>query len=340
MRAWNWIRSRRRITSKKHIILETQNRFNRELDHSWKWNFSLNSRVVRFLSRRKLKRERSKRFPFALIAKQDYTLFDFPRRGDLIESDRIPRGKQEWRGCSFHANQIIFRFLHSLHTPRSTWSKGTLLQARNFSAARLEKRKEHTGLKGGRRRSVEGDLGAAAGRSGTYFVAKTPWHSLSEISWLELRYVSRWNLVAWLDSVKRVLFKIVLLNQFSTINYLRLIDSSHTGQRKKKLSSRCHKLKRVIAIFAQSRLWNRWRNYSTFVLSRWHEIIYRINIETRFILIPIYREDVPFEIWRIIVNEEHDLGLSFLYTRWVNQFENIRIYLSFRDSSRFFLRDK
>lgn len=95
---------------------------------------SLNSRIGSriFISQGA---EESKRFPFALkIAEFGnkiiiYTLFDFPHReSNLTDSDRIPRGKREWRGCSFHANQIIFRFLHSLHTPGS---KSTL-QARNI----------------------------------------------------------------------------------------------------------------------------------------------------------------------------------------------------------------
>lgn len=207
---------------------------------------SLNSRIGSriFISQGA---EESKRFPFALkIAEFGnkiiiYTLFDFPRRGsNLTDSDRIPRGKREWRGCSFHANQIIFRFLHSLHTPES---KSTL-QARNIFLRLDWKNAKSTqawtgqeavrwGWPGGGSRAVRDVLCGKDTMTLTVrnLVARAPLRVVG----ISLLGSTRWN-------ERPSPFKIFL--QFSSTNYLRLIDSSHTGQRflEEKLSSRCHKI--------------------------------------------------------------------------------------------------
>ncbi|KAK1117094.1 hypothetical protein K0M31_017016 [Melipona bicolor] len=64
---------------------------------------------------------------------------------------------------------------------------------------------------------IEGDLRAAAGRSGTYFVAKT--HAIRNGSWLELR--PTWNGPTRLNSVHVLLlsyvisYRIVCIDAFS-----------------------------------------------------------------------------------------------------------------------------
>lgn len=139
-------------------------------------------------------------------------LLDFlPIEDHLI--DRIPRGRKngERRLFPFHANSDLSLSAPALYTHRAKTSKGskTTLQARNFSAARLEKKSTHTqglrkpGAGGGPLRVTWGRQQGGQGRTlwqRHHFDTHCPKSRGSSV----YRYVSFWNLVSWLDSVKRV----------------------------------------------------------------------------------------------------------------------------------------